>query len=102
MFGLNLLHRTSDDKWDSSQAEALLRYALARGQTIWGLELGNEEDDHFSVDTTVDGFVQLQQLVTSLYGDKSANPHGLPVPKLLGPDPHSLHKSSGLPSDHDF
>lgn len=102
VFGLNILKRTSGGDWDSAQAEQLLRYAMAKGDSIWGLELGNEEDDHLSVEQTVDGFVALQQLVSKLYANPESNPNGLPAPKLLGPDPHSLHSSSGLPSDHDF
>lgn len=41
IFDLNVLKRTKDQKWNSTNAIELLKYTQGRGYTMAGWELGN-------------------------------------------------------------
>lgn len=77
--------------WDPSNAEALLSWTIAAGldHMLFGLELGNEQNTQYTAEQMSANFAVLHNLTTRLWPDAATRP------KLLGPDPHSLHEPSG-------
>lgn len=88
IFGLNALLRTSENSWDSTNAELLLKYCASR-QYAMSWELGNEPNSYEKkAGIRVDGyqlgkdFVHLQQILqesslynsTGLYGPDVGQP----------------------------
>ncbi|XP_048022290.1 heparanase [Megalobrama amblycephala] len=88
IFGLNALLRTSENTWDSSNAELLLKYCESR-QYVMSWELGNEPNSYEKkAGIRVDGyqlgqdFVHLHQILqesmiynsTGLYGPDISQP----------------------------
>ena len=89
-FGHSLSMRLSDGSWDPSNAEALIRHALAANQTavLKTLQLGNEPG-HYSAETrgapgaAAHGrdFLKLRRLLDSLFAHDPAA-----APNIQGPD----------------
>lgn len=75
-------------EWDSSNAEAFLRYTKVNGHSVWGYEFGNELAGkrgiqmRLSVDEYVAGFCQLKSVIDRLWGTVNVNTR----PRLLAPD----------------
>ena len=70
--------------WNSTNAEAIVRYLAARGQP-YAYELGNEENAHWplrglSPEQEAESFAELSKIVTRVY------PNAASRPKLIGPD----------------
>lgn len=76
--------------WDPTNAKALLSYALAQGQaaSIFGLELGNEQNSEMSAAQQAAALHVLAGVLDEVWGAADA---AVPRPALLGPDTHSLH-----------
>ena len=76
-----------EGEWDSSNAEALLRYTKEKGYKVWGFEFGNElAGKHgclakLSVDEYLDGFCKLKAVIVEIWNDDEVS-----RPKLLAPD----------------
>jgi hypothetical protein len=100
VFGLNI-HPASGGPsppkapWNSSNARALLSWALATNQTPHALELGNEQNDLLTAKDQADAFVVLSALLDSLFAGKPASLR----PRLVGPDTHGFHNASDQPSN---
>jgi heparanase 1 len=75
--------------WDSTNAEELLRYSIAKGYQFLGLELGNERNDEQSGASQAADLKILSDLLVRLYPDASSRP------LLIGPDSHSIHTVEG-------
>ncbi|CAH9110521.1 unnamed protein product [Cuscuta europaea] len=83
IFGLNALNgrrsAKTNEAWDSTNAESLIRYSVKKGYTIYGWELGNElsgsgvgvsiNADRYAHDT-----IHLHDLVQIIYKDIEAKP----------------------------
>ena len=70
--------------WNSTNAEAMVRYLAARGQPF-AYELGNEENAHWPVrglspEQEAQSFAKLSQIIKQVYPDATTRP------KLIGPD----------------
>ncbi|XP_055035360.2 heparanase [Misgurnus anguillicaudatus] len=99
IFGLNALLRTSENTWDSTNAELLLKYCGSR-QYVMSWELGNEPNSYEKkAGIRVDGyqlgkdFVHLQQILqkSSLY-----NSTGLYGPDVSQPREHRKDLLTGF------
>ncbi|XP_062605314.1 heparanase-like [Saccostrea cucullata] len=53
IFDLNVLLRTKDDQWNSSNAELLLKYTQSRGYRMAGWELGNEPNSFHHLNSSI-------------------------------------------------
>ncbi|XP_049646215.1 heparanase [Suncus etruscus] len=95
IFGLNALLRTTDSRWNSSNAQLLLDYCSSKGYNIsW--ELGNEPNSFWKkAGVSIDGsqlgedFVELHKLLgkstfknAKLYGPDVGQPRGKTVKML--------------------
>jgi hypothetical protein len=89
-FGNSLsMRRATDGRWNSTNAEALLRHVAANHQTavLKGLQLGNEPG-HYSAETRNapgpaehgQDFVALRQLLSEVFPDSATRP------LIQGPD----------------
>lgn len=85
VFGLNICVPNCSGVWDPVEAKALLTYMRSQNYTIFGVELGNEQNTHYTPLEAVQNFAVLQTLLTELYPDAATRP------KLIGPDVHGFH-----------
>jgi hypothetical protein len=81
VFGLSM----TAAHWNSTDARALISYAIATNKTFFGFELGNEQCKKFTAAETAANFVALSTLLAELY------PRSDTRPKILGPDPFGFH-----------
>ena len=84
VFGLNIL-AGAGTRWDSSDARALITYAIHANYSFYGFELGNEQDRHFTAREEAEAFDTLRQLLVELFPDASSRP------KIIGCDQHGFH-----------
>ena len=77
--------------WDPSNARQILQWTIAHrlDHLLFGLELGNEQNNKYTAQQQAHNFAVLHNLTVELWPDASLRP------VLLGPDPHSLHGPSG-------
>jgi heparanase 1 len=77
--------------WDPANARAILQWTIDAGydDLLFGLELGNEQNNKYSAAQTAHNFGVLHNLSVELWPDASRRP------VLFGPDPHSFHDGSG-------
>ena len=82
---------TAAGPWDPTNAEALLQYAQSQGQagSIYGLELGNEQNDNMNAQQQAAALRVLSGVL-----DRSWDVRAAPRPVLLGPDTHSFRSGS--------
>jgi hypothetical protein len=73
--------------WNSSDARALISYAISTNRSIYGFELGNEQCGVFTAAETAQNFAALGGLLAEMY------PTAATRPRLLGPDPWGFHVS---------
>lgn len=91
VFGLNINPRNaSTGRWDPTQARGLIQFAQANGYSIYGFELGNEQNKAFDAPSEAADFKVLSELVNEMYQDKATQP------KLIGPDPHGFHNADSV------
>nr|XP_022337561.1 heparanase-like [Crassostrea virginica] len=72
IFDLNVLKRTKDDKWNSTNARELMNYTQKKGYRMAGWELGNEPNSFHHLNSTLnvtaqslgESFFQLSQILT--------------------------------------
>jgi hypothetical protein len=83
VFGLNI-DPGENHTWDSAQARSLIQYAISKGHTFYGFELGNEQNNAYTAKEEAVCFRVLADLLKELYPDKATRP------KLIGPDVHGL------------
>lgn len=83
VFGLNIMKRV-DNRWDPTNTRELLTYAIERNQTLFGLELGNEQNTKLSTQQAAADFATLHRLLQELY------PNAANRPRIVGPDIHSF------------
>jgi heparanase 1 len=82
IFGLNI----TQQPWDAANAVSLLRFAQARNQSFWGLELGNEQNSKgMSAQAQAASLRVLASALDEVYGN------GPDRPLLVGPDPSGFH-----------
>lgn len=74
--------------WDPTNAEALLAFAQSQGQgaSIFGLELGNEQNSEMTAAQQAGALAVLAGVLDRVWDTTAA-----PRPVLLGPDTHSFH-----------
>jgi hypothetical protein len=92
IFGLNITGAASAAGWDPTNAVALLAYARARNQTLYALELGNEQNSKgMTHEQQAAAYAVLAAALDSVY------PAGDPTrPLLVGPDPSGFHVAPSL------
>ena len=71
--------------WDPSDARALIAYLIQAKHEIFGYELGNEQNTHYTPDQAAHSFAILSKLLVQMYPDASTRP------KIIGPDVHGFH-----------
>jgi hypothetical protein len=71
----------------TSDARALMSYAISTNRSFFGFELGNEQCGVFTAAETARNFLALQELLAEMY------PAVATRPRLLGPDPWGFHVS---------
>ena len=68
VFGLNINPRNaSTGRWDPTQARGLIQFAQANGYSIYGFELGNEQNKAFNAPSEAADFKVLSELVNEMY-----------------------------------
>ena len=77
----------------STDARALLEYAIASNCTFHAFELGNEQDRLFTAAQAARNFATLNALLHDLYPLQATRP------LLVGPDVHGFHGSDGEEGD---
>ena len=77
--------------WDPKNAREILQWTIDKqlDHLIFGLELGNEQNNKYSGAKTAQDFSILHKLTVELWPDATRRP------VLFGPDPHSLHAPTG-------
>jgi heparanase 1 len=92
IFGLNITGAASAAGWDPSNAVALLRYARARNNTLFALELGNEQNSKgLTFEQQAAAYAVLSGALDEVF------PAGDPTrPLLVGPDPSGFHVAPSL------
>ena len=90
--GLNITGARAAAGWDPANAIALLRYARSRNQTMFALELGNEQNSKgMTYQQQAAAYAVLSAALDSVY------PVGDPTrPLLVGPDPSGFHVAPSL------
>ena len=71
--------------WDSTNARALFAYLKSQNLTVFGVEIGNEQNTIMSAEDQAGALLSLSSLLDSVYGPSSSV-----RPVLIGPDPHSF------------
>jgi hypothetical protein len=86
VFGLNI-HPVdaTEAPWNPNNAINLIKYIIQKHQSIFGFELGNEQNGIMTVQEEADAFTKLASVLETLYPDAATRP------KLIGPDTHSYH-----------
>jgi heparanase 1 len=97
VFGINIDPKTKSGGWDPAQARSVMEYAIKKGYTFYGFELGNEQNGNYSPNLAAGAFQTLAKLLAELW------PSAETRPKIIGPDIHGFHqdpatdkKSAGL------
>ena len=92
VFGTNMFPNNtvpSDRHFDASNARAFFSYARARGDNIFGVELGNELNGGLvTAAQQARGLLVLDAALADVYGSD-------PRPRLLGPDALGVHTPTG-------
>eukprot|EP00105_Crassostrea_gigas_P019717 XP_011438298.1 PREDICTED: heparanase [Crassostrea gigas] len=102
IFDLNVLKRTKDQKWNSTNAIELLKYTQKRGYTMAGWELGNEPNSFHHLNSSLnvtaeslgDDFFQLSQILNQFPKIKGS--------VLTGPSTTQLNKKPTIKYFSDF
>ena len=68
--------------WDPTESTVLLEYMIAANHTVFGFELGNEQNTNYSPTLMAANFKVLSDLLVKLY------PAAASRPKIIGPDVH--------------
>ena len=71
--------------WDTGEARALMAYLIKAKHEVYGYELGNEQNTHYTPDRAAQNFLILSNLLTEMYPDATTRP------KIVGPDVHGFH-----------
>ena len=71
--------------WDGREARVLMRHLIRANHTVYGFELGNEQNTVFSPAAAAASFRVLSQLLIELYPDAATRP------RIIGPDVHGFH-----------
>eukprot|EP01134_Creolimax_fragrantissima_P008336 CFRG8336T1 len=96
VFGLNMLYPRlpfgNDEHipytpWNDTNTKDLLSHVIKQNQSLWGVELGNEQNRRLTGEETGKYFLQLEQLLKEIF------PRVEDRPRILGPDPHSFFVS---------
>jgi hypothetical protein len=85
VFGLAMPQRNTHT-WNSTDARALITYAISSNKSFFAFELGNEQCGVFTAAETAVNFAQLSVLLSELYPDETTRP------KIIGPDPWGFHR----------
>lgn len=102
IFDLNVLKRTKDQKWNSTNAKELLKYTQGRGYTMAGWELGNEPNSFHHLNSSLnvtaeslgDDYFQLSQILNQFPKIKGS--------VLTGPSTTQLNKKPTIRYFSDF
>jgi hypothetical protein len=88
VFGLNIHPENASSPpkgpWDPTNARALLSYLKAQNRSLFGVELGNEQNTIMSAQQQAQAFGVLSSMLDDVYGKGEGRP------ALVGPDPHSF------------
>ena len=68
--------------WDPTESTVLIEYMVAANHTVFGFELGNEQNTNYSPTLMAANFKVLSDLLVKLY------PAAASRPKIIGPDVH--------------
>uniref|UniRef100_K1Q170 Heparanase n=1 Tax=Magallana gigas TaxID=29159 RepID=K1Q170_MAGGI len=101
IFDLNSLYRT-DGVWNSSNAEALIKYSIKKNYSMAGWELGNEPGEYlrkFGVHLTVQQLVKDYQKLSSILSQAPPNIRGR---ILIGPSTIPLVQSQVVQFFNEF
>ena len=80
VFGLNINPRNaSTGRWDPTQARGLIQFAQANGYSIYGFELGNEQNKAFDAPSEAADFKVLSELVNEMYPAGNCSSLGVPL-----------------------
>eukprot|EP00037_Helgoeca_nana_P025144 m.271247 g.271247 ORF g.271247 m.271247 type:complete len:616 (-) comp26872_c0_seq1:41-1888(-) len=71
--------------WDPTESRALMQYLIKANHTIFGFELGNEQNTNYEPHVAAANFKILSDLLVELYPDSTQRP------KIIGPDVHGFH-----------
>jgi len=82
--------------WDATNARALLTFAQERGDPIWALELGNEQNDNMDAAQQAGALRVLSSVLDDVYGSSAQRP------LLVGPDTHSFTDKLPLPATFKY
>jgi heparanase 1 len=93
VFGLNMAVCDSSEgsgncfgePWAAGEAKILMEYLIQANHSVFGFELGNEMDEHYTASQTAANFRALSDLLTQLWPQTGSRP------KLIGPDVHGFH-----------
>ena len=93
VFGVNFFPNASyplppDRRFDPTNAVAFFGYARARGDPIFGVELGNELNSIMTAQEQARGMLALDAALAGVYGSD-------PRPVLIGPDALGIHTPQG-------
>lgn len=102
IFDLNVLKRTKDQKWNSTNAKELLKYTQERGYTMAGWELGNEPNSFHHLNSSLnvtaeslgEDYFQLSQILNQFPKIKGS--------VLTGPSTTQLNKKPTIKYFSDF
>lgn len=100
IFGANFFpngRSPGNNTFDPSNAKAFFQFAHARGDAIWGVELGNElgPDSSMTPAAQAAGLLLLDDVLRGIYGNASR-------PFLVGPDPLGFHTPAPPPNASGF
>ena len=92
VFGLNVFicpgatgRDCKGQTWDPTEAKALMQYLIKANHTIYGFELGNEQNTNYLPHKAASNFKILSDLLAELWPNASNRP------KVIGPDVHGFH-----------
>jgi heparanase 1 len=90
VFGINIEPKTKSGGWDPAQARSVMEYAIKKGHTFFGFELGNEQNGNYTPEQATDAFETLASLLVELW------PAAESRPKIIGPDIHGFHQDPAI------